>query len=60
MQQSSETTTGAEQPQRRFRASEKAMRTFNPIRAIVDNIQKPAANPDKPMINLSLGALRGL
>lgn len=37
-----------------IRASEMSKRTFNPIRAIVDNMKiKP--NPEKTMITLSIG-----
>jgi tyrosine aminotransferase len=35
-------------------SSTKAKRTFNPIRAIVDNL-KPPTNHEKKMLNLALG-----
>lgn len=52
--QTADASTAPAQQQRRYRASQKAQRTFNPIRAIVDNIQRPQS-PSKPMIDLSLG-----
>nr|AHM92294.1 tyrosine aminotransferase [Rousettus leschenaultii] len=42
------------QPGWSVRPSDMANRTYNPIRAIVDNM-KLEPNPDKPMISLSLG-----
>jgi tyrosine aminotransferase len=38
----------------RLRSSQKAKRTFNPIRAIVDNL-KPPQNHPKKLLNLALG-----
>lgn len=44
------------QPGWSVRPSDMANRTYNPIRAIVDNM-KLEPNPDKPTISLSLGEL---
>jgi tyrosine aminotransferase len=38
----------------RLTSSQKAKRTFNPIRAIVDNL-KPPQNHPKNLLNLALG-----
>ena len=52
------TTNVNEQSQRTWdlvRASQTSMRTSNPIRRIVDQLNPSDANPEKPLLSLSIG-----